>query len=194
MICTVTRIWRLTPALVGGILLGFSGVAVLLRGSVFSVGPAMITGAVATMLGSVSWAAGVVYSRRSHLSGHPLLLSAISLLAGSIQLLTVATVLGEWRGFSFSHVTAKSWLAFGFLVIFGSVITFTAYNWLLEHYSPTLVTTHTFINPVVAVLIGWAVAGEHLTVSAGIATAMIVGAVMLIERGSPAVSELAEEA
>ncbi|HUO35838.1 MAG TPA: EamA family transporter [Candidatus Acidoferrum sp.] len=194
LICAVTRSWRMTPALIGGILLGFTGVAVLLRGSVFSAGPVMITGAIATLFSAISWASGVVYSRRSHLSGHPLLLSAMSLLAGSVQLLLVATLLGEWRGFSLSHVTTRSWLGFGFLVIFGSVITFTAYNWLLEHYSPTLVTTHTFINPVVAVLIGWLVAGERLSLATGIATAMIVGAVVLVQRGSPAVSELAEEA
>jgi drug/metabolite transporter (DMT)-like permease len=193
MICAVTRTWRMTPSLIAGITLGFAGVAVLLRGSLLSSTSGMFLGAVATVFGAISWAAGVVYSRRSHLSGHPLLLSALSLLAGAVQLLLVGTILGEWRGFSFVHVSIRSWLGLGFLVVFGSVIAFTSYNWLLEHFSATLVTTHTFINPVVAVLIGWLIAGERLTLATGIATAMIVGAVVLVERGSPPAGELAEE-
>lgn len=194
MICAVTRNWRMTPSLIAGISLGFAGVAVLLRGSLLSSGSGMFFGSIATIFGAISWGVGVVYSRRSHLSGHPLLLSALSLLAGAVQLLIVGTALGEWRGFSFANVSARSWLGLGFLILFGSVIAFTAYNWLLEHFSATLVTTHTFINPVVAVLIGWLLAGERLTLETGIATAMIVGAVVLVERGSPPAGELAEEA
>ena len=193
MICVVTRNWRMTPALLAGIVLGFSGVALLLRGTILDAGPRTFVGAAVTLCGAGSWAAGVVYSRRSHLSGHPLLLSAMSLLAGSVQLLVLGTVIGEWRGFSLSSVAGKSWLGLAYLIVFGSVITFTAYNWLLERYSPTLVTTHTFINPVVAVLIGWAFAGESLTVTTGIAAAMVVSAVVLVGRGSPPIAEVAEE-
>lgn len=193
MICAVTRNWRMTPALIAGIVLGFSGVALLLRGSIVTAGPRMFAGAAATLMGAMSWGAGVVYSRKSHLSGHPLLLSAMSLLAGSVQLLTVGTIFGEWRGFSLSSVSERSWLGLAYLVVFGSVITFSAYNWLMEHYSPALVTTHTFINPVIAVLIGWLAAGEHVSLSTGIAAAMVVGAVVLVERGSPPMLETAEE-
>src|SRR5260370_8123068 len=95
----------------------------------------------------------MVYSRRSHLSGHPLLLSALSLLAGSVQLLLAGTAVGEYRGFSFASVSLRSWLALGYLILFGSVVAFTAYNWLLEHYSPTLVATHTYVNPIVPALL-----------------------------------------
>jgi drug/metabolite transporter (DMT)-like permease len=84
------------------------------------------------------------------LSGSPLLLSALSLLAGSVMLLATGTLLGEYRGFSFAAVPMRSWLGLGYLVLFGSVIAFTAYNWLLEHYSPTIVATHTYVNPIVA--------------------------------------------
>lgn len=194
MICAVTRTWRMTPSLIAGIFLGFAGVAVLLRDSLYASASGMFVGAIATVFGAISWGAGVIYSRRSHLSGHPLLLSALSLLAGAVQLLLVGTILGEWRSFSLAHVSLRSWLGLGFLILFGSVIAFTAYNWLLEHFSATLVTTHTFINPVVAVLIGWLVAGERLTLATGIATAMIVGAVVLVERGAPPAGEFAEEA
>lgn len=194
MICAVTRNWRMTPSLIAGIALGFAGVAVLLRGSLLSPGNGVFLGAIATVFGAISWGVGVVYSRRSHLSGHPLLLSALSLLSGSGLLLIVGSLLGEWRGFTFANVSLRSWLGLGFLILFGSVIAFTAYNWLLEHFSATLVTTHTFLNPVVAVLMGWLVGGERLTLATWLATAMIVGAVVLVERGAPPAGELAEEA
>jgi drug/metabolite transporter (DMT)-like permease len=70
------------------------------------------------------------------------------------------------------------------LIVFGSVVAFTSYNWLLERYSPTLVATHTYVNPLVAVLLGWAYAGEALTVKVMIATAMVICAVVLVDRGT----------
>ena len=79
------------------------------------------------------------------------------------MLLFTATLAGEAKGFSLAGVTTKSWLALAYLILFGSVVVFTAYNWLLEHYSPTLVATHTYVNPVVAVLLGWAYGGERST-------------------------------
>jgi drug/metabolite transporter (DMT)-like permease len=68
--------------------------------------------------------------------------------------------------------------------VFGSLIAFTSYAWLLEHYSPTLVATHTYINPIIAVLIGWLLAGERLSLNLGIAAAMVIGAVILVQRGT----------
>jgi drug/metabolite transporter (DMT)-like permease len=81
-------------------------------------------------------------------------------------------------------VSTKSWLALGYLIVFGSVIAFTAYNWLLEHYSPTLVATHTYVNPVVAVLLGWAYGGEALSLQVGLAAVLVVLAVVLVDRGT----------
>ncbi len=78
----------------------------------------------------------------------------------------------------------RSWLALGYLIVFGSVVAFTAYNWLLEHYSPTLVATHTYINPIVAVLLGWLLAGEAVTLNVLLSTALVIGAVMLVDRGT----------
>ena len=193
MICAVTRSWKMKPALLAGCLLGLAGVALLLRGTILTAGPKIFEGAAITLFGAVSWGAGVVYSRRSHLSGHPLLLSALSLLAGAGFLITVGTILGEWHGFSLANVSLRSWGGFAFLTIFGSLVTFTAYNWLLERYPPTVVTTHTFINPVVAVLVGWLWAGESLSVSTAISAAMVIGAVILVERGSPPMAVAAEE-
>jgi drug/metabolite transporter (DMT)-like permease len=81
-------------------------------------------------------------------------------------------------------VTARSWEALAYLVVFGSLVAFSAYNWLLERYSPTLVATHTYVNPVVAVLLGWMLAGEKVTLNVGVAAAMVIGAVVLVDRGT----------
>ena len=177
------RQWRLNATLLAGILLGFGGVGLLMGRSALNSGPGVFVGSLAIVLGALSWSVGIVYSRRSHLSGHPLLLSALSLLAGSVQLLLAGTVVGEYRGFSFASFSLRSWLALGYLVLFGSVVAFTAYNWLLEHYSPTLVATHTYVNPIVAVLFGWFFASEVVTLNVLLSAALVIGAVMLVDRG-----------
>ena len=177
------RRWRLNATLLAGILLGFGGVGLLMGRSALNSGPGVFVGSLAVLLGAFAWSVGIVYSRGSHLSGHPLLLSALSLLAGSFQLLLVGTAAGEYRGFSLASVSVRSWLALGYLILFGSVVAFTAYNWLLEHYSPTLVATHTYVNPIVAVLLGWLLAGEAVTPNVLLSTAMVIGAVMLVDRG-----------
>jgi drug/metabolite transporter (DMT)-like permease len=178
------RRWRVSATLLAGVFLGLAGVGLLLGRSLLVSTPGMATGGVAILLGATSWSAGIVYSRRSKLSGSPLLLSALSLLSGAVLLLVAGTLFGEYRGFSFSGVSARSWWALGFLILFGSVIAFTAYNWLLEHFSPTLVATHTYVNPIVAVLLGWWFAREAVTLNELLATGIIIAAVMLVDRGT----------
>lgn len=178
------RVWRINGMLLAGILLGLVGVGILVRGTGLEFGGRGALGPIAVLIGAVAWSMGIIYSRRSKLSGSPLLLSALSLLAGSAMLLTTGTLVGEAKDLSVSHVTLKSWLALGYLILFGSVIAFTAYNWLLEHYSPTLVATHTYVNPMVAVLLGWLYGGEVITLKLGIAAALVVGAVVLVDRGT----------
>ena len=178
------RTWRLNAMLLVGILLGLGGVAMLLRGTGVDPVPGMTLGSVMILVSAFSWSVGIVYSRRSHLSGSPLLLSALSLLSGAVMLLTTATVLGEAKEFVWSRVTPRSWLALAYLILFGSVVAFTAYNWLMEHYSPTFVATHTYVNPVVAVLLGWAYGGEALTMKVALAAALVVAAVVLVDRGT----------
>jgi drug/metabolite transporter (DMT)-like permease len=178
------RKWRSNATLLAGIVLGFAGVGLLMGRSALRAGPGVFVGSLAILFGALSWSVGIVYSRRSHLSGHPLLLTTLSLLAGSLQLLLVGTIAGEYHGFSLASVSMRSWLSLAYLILFGSVVAFTAYNWLLERYSPTLVATHTYVNPVVAVLLGWLIAGEVVTLNVLISTAMVIGAVMLVDRGT----------
>jgi len=178
------RVWRVNGLLLVGILLGLVGVGILVRGTGLEAGGRGAWGPIAVLIGAFSWSVGIIYSRRSKLSGSPLLLSALSLLAGSAMLLTTGALVGEAKDFALSQVTTKSWLALGYLIVFGSIIAFTAYNWLLEHYSPTLVATHTYVNPVVAVLLGWLYGGEVVTLKVAVAAAMVVGAVVLVDRGT----------
>ena len=128
-----TKKWHWNRMLFAGVFLGLAGVAVLITRTAMSSGPGMLVSSLAILVGALSWAAGVVYSRRSKLSGHPLLLSALSLLSGSAMLLTTATIAGESQGFKLASVSTRSWMALAYLILFGSVVAFTAYNWLMEH-------------------------------------------------------------
>jgi len=178
------RTWKLNGMLLTGILMGLVGVGMLVHGTTGATGHRLTIGSIVILIGAFSWSLGIIYSRKSHLSGNPLLLSALSLLSGAVMLLITATIAGEARGFSLAQVTTKSWVALAYLIVFGSVIAFTAYSWLLEHYSPTLVATHTYVNPVVAVILGWAYGGEALTLRVGMAAALVVFAVVLVDRGT----------
>ena len=181
--CATEKRWRMNRLLFSGVALGLGGVALLMGRDVWAAGRDVFLGAMACLIGAISWSAGIIYSRRSHLSGSPLLLSALSLLTGSAMLLTTGTLLGDYRGFTFAMVPMRAWLALAYLVVFGSVIAFTAYNWLLEHYSPTLVATHTYVNPIVAVVLGWWLANEHVSFNVMVSAGMVVAAVYLVDRG-----------
>ena len=141
-------------------------------------------GRIAVLVGAFAWSVGIIYSRRSHLSGNPLLLSALSLLSGAVMLLATGTSGRECRGFALGQVTTKSWFAFGYLILFGSVVAFTAYNWLLEHFSPTLVATHTYVIQSSRCCWVGRFGGEALTLKVSLAAAMVVGAVVLVDRGT----------
>jgi drug/metabolite transporter (DMT)-like permease len=183
MACAAEKRWRMNGYLLAGVVVGIAGVALLLGRDVWSAGSGVFLGAIACLVGAISWSAGIIYSRRSHLSGSPLLLSALSLLAGSVMLLATGSLLGEYRGFTLHSVPMRSWLALAYLIVFGSVIAFTAYNWLLEHYSPTLVATHTYVNPIVAVLLGWWFASEQISLNVVLSAGMVIAAVFLVDRG-----------
>ncbi|MGB7436693.1 MAG: EamA family transporter [Candidatus Acidiferrum sp.] len=185
------RTWKLNGMLLAGILMGLVGVGILVGNTTGAPGHQLLTGSLVILFGAFAWSCGIIYSRRSHLSGNPLLLSALSLLAGAVMLLVTGTLTGEAHGFSVSQVSRKSLLALAYLIVFGSVIAFSTYNWLLEHYSPTLVSTHTYVNPVVAVLLGWAYGGEALTLRVGLAAALVVLAVVLVDRGTNRLHHLA---
>ena len=168
-----------------GLAAGVVGVAIL-TGAELSAKNASLLGMLAVLTGSLSWAAGVVISPKLRLPTDALARTAVPLVCGAVMLLATAGITGEFRGLHWSAVSLKSLMGLGYLIVFGSIVAFTAYTWLLQRYPPALVATHTYANPVVAVLLGWLLASESLTVRVAVACVAILGAIVLIRRGERA--------
>jgi drug/metabolite transporter (DMT)-like permease len=175
-----------------GLGLGVVGVA-MLTGAELTVKGSSLVGLLAVLLGSLSWSLGVVVSPRLNLPSDALGRTALPTICGALLLLIAAGVTGEFRETHWSSITARSIFGLGYLITFGSVIAFTAYTWLLQRVPPTLVATHTYANPVVAVLLGWFLAHEPLTLRVVLASVAILGAIVLIRRGERAVAIKAPE-
>jgi drug/metabolite transporter (DMT)-like permease len=139
-----------------------------------------LLGSFGILVGASSWASGAIYSRVAKLPRSPFITGGLQLLFGGMLLIIMSFILGEWSDFNFSQVVVRSWLGLMYLVVFGSIITFSAYTWLLTVTSATRISTHTFINPVVAVLAGWAFGGEALTKGMLIAAVLIIISVYLV--------------
>lgn len=169
-----------------GLAIGTTGV-VILTGVELSSKDATLLGLLAVLLGSLSWSAGVVISPKLKLPTDALARTAVPLVCGAVMLLTTAAITGEFHGLHWSAISLKSIFGLGYLIVFGSIVAFTAYTWLLQRCPPTLVATHTYANPVVAVLLGWLLASEPLTARVAFASVAILGAIVLIRRGERAV-------
>jgi len=164
-----------------GLVLGLAGIVLLVGpGELAGGSHANSVGAAALMVSSLSWATGSLYSRRARLPASSLLATAMEMLAGGALLLVAGSVTGEWTQLKLSQVSPRSTLSLGYLVIFGSLVGFTAYTWLLRVARPALVSTYAYVNPVVAVFLGWALGGESLTPWTILAALIIVIAVVLI--------------
>ncbi len=172
--------WRVTL----GLLLGFAGVTLLVRPGA-SGGTIDPLGAGVLLVASFSWAWGSLASRRLPLPRSPLLTTGMEMLAGGVLLLAVSLLAGEPAAFDPSAVTTRSLLGFGYLIAFGSLVGFTAYIWLLRAAPPALVGTYAYVNPIVAVFLGWAFAGEPLTARTLVAAAVIVAGVAVITARRP---------
>ena len=168
-----------------GLAVGVMGVAIL-TGVELSRKDASLIGLAAVLTGSLSWSAGVVISPKLKLPTDALARTAVPLVSGAVMLLAAAALTGEFQALHWSRVSLKSVLGLGYLITFGSIVAFTAYTWLLQRCPPTVVATHTYANPVVAVLLGWLLAGEALTPRVGLASVAILGAIMLIRKGESA--------
>ena len=162
-----------------GLVLGLVGVAVLIKPDPVHPHGSLI-GTLVVLVGSLSWSAGIVMSRRSRLAGDPLMMTTLSLLSGAAMLLLVSWLTGEARGFHPADVSLRSLYGLLYLIVFGSLVAFTALNWLLERCSPTLVITHSYVNPIVALLLGWALAGERIDLSVLLAAFLVVSAIVLV--------------
>ena len=175
---------RPTPALACGVAVGIAGIALLLGPDAIPPGdrpPAIYI--IAIFLSSISWWTGSFYSKHV-MSGTPLLqASSMQMLCGSASMLLTGVILGEGRGFHLSAVSAHSWEAFAYLATVGSIVVFPVYVWLLEHSTPASVSTFAYVNPVIAVFLGWLILGEPLNARIIVAAAIIIGAVAVITIG-----------
>ncbi len=165
----------------GGVLLGVGGVVVLVSSNDLGGGvPFNRLGALVLVLASLSWSLGSIYSRSAPLPQSPLLLTAMEMLCGGGLLLLAGLVSGEWSRLDVGGITVLSVLSLAYLIVFGSLIAFSSYVWLLKVSTPARVSTYAFVNPMVAVLLGVLVAGEPFGGRTLAATVIIIGAVVLI--------------
>ena len=164
-----------------GLAAGLIGVGLLVSPEALAAGSHQLLGSSAILLGAVSWALGIRYAATASLPRDPFVRTATTLLCGAALLLTTSLATGEMTRFEPSQLSSRSLLGLAYLIVFGSVVAFSAYTWLLERCSPTLVATHTYVNPVIAVLLGWAFAGEPLTPRVLGATALILAAVVFLK-------------
>jgi drug/metabolite transporter (DMT)-like permease len=175
---------RPTRKVVIGLVIGFVGVWLLVSGSstndIAGDGGRQWLGIIAVLVASVSWAAGSVYGLRGEVPNSSALAAGMQMIGGSISLLIVGTLKGEWSEFDPTAVSSASMIGVGYLIIFGSLIGYTAYSWLLKNASPSMVATYAYVNPVVAVILGWLIAGEAMTAQMLIGAGVIVGSVVLI--------------
>jgi len=192
------RTQRLTVRLSLALLIGIGGVGVLMSRAL-NLGGAPIDklGAVALIFASISWSIASVLARKLPLPSSKVMSSGAQMLTGGIFLAIVAGALGEFRNFDPWAVSRGAWLALLYLIVAGSIIGFTAYVWLIHHESPTKVGTYAYVNPIVAVLVGYFLGGEELTTRTILGTLLVLISVVVITTTpakKPAETLLAEDA
>ena len=177
----VLRTQRLTVRLALALLIGLGGVAVLMSHSL-NLGGAPIdpVGAVALIVASVSFSVSSALARKLPLPSSKVMSSGAQMLAGGVFLVLTAATLGEFHDFHPETVSRGAWLSLLYLIVAGSIIGFTAYVWLIDHVSPTRVGTYAYVNPVVAVLLGYFLGGEALGLRTILGTLFVLISVLVI--------------
>jgi drug/metabolite transporter (DMT)-like permease len=172
---------KLTVRLATSLFIGLAGVAILMSRTLnFGGAPIDARGAIALIIASIGWAVASSLLRKLPLPTSKVLSSASQMLAGGIFLFITAAALGEFHNFHPQNVSREAWLSLLYLIIFGSIIAFTAYVWLIHHESPTKVSTYAYVNPVVAVLLGYFLAAEPLGLRTILGSALILASVIVI--------------
>jgi drug/metabolite transporter (DMT)-like permease len=172
---------RPNGAVLVGLILGFVGIIVLVGpSSAGGHGNVAPVGAIVLILGSLSWAIGSFWSRDAQLPESGLLTTGMEMLGGGALLMIVAALSGEFAQLDVHAISKASAIGLLYLVTFGSLLGFTSYIWLLDKVSPARLGTYAYVNPLVAVMLGWAIAGERLSIRTGIAAAIVICAVALI--------------
>ena len=175
------RTQRLTLRLALALLIGIGGVAVLMSRALNVGGtPIDLVGAVALIIAAMSWSVSSALSRRLPLPASKVMSSGAQMLAGGVFLTLTAAVLGEFRNFHPSSVSRGAWFSLLYLIVAGSIVAFTAYVWLIHHELPTKVGTYAYVNPVVAVLVGYFLGGEALGLRTMLGTLLVLTSVVVI--------------
>lgn len=172
---------RPRAGVMAGIAMGLLGMVLLIGPSALGLDrPLNLLGVSILLSATLAWALGSIYSRHTHLPESPLMLTGMEMLMGGVFLFGMSLVLGEWNHFQFVQVTTASWLALLYLVLLGSFLGFTAYVYLLQVTTPAKASTYAYVNPVVAVFLGWALNGETITPLTVVASGIIVAGVAII--------------
>ena len=173
------------PRVIAGVAVGIGGLAILIGPSLAAPGSGVdLLGVGALALAALTWSGGALYSRRAALPAAPARATGMQMIAGAVLSLGIGFVLGEHHRVSLAAITPSSVVAIAYLVVAGALVGFSAYLWLMRVSVPSRVATHAYVNPVVAVLLGWAILGEAFTMRTGVAMGVIVIAVVLIVTGA----------
>jgi drug/metabolite transporter (DMT)-like permease len=170
-----------------GLILGFIGLLFLVNQEQLSIKgfeQYFGLGVVFMLLASIAWSAGVIYSVRNPLPYSTAKVSSIQMMSGGIISLILSLLLGEWGQFDSSKISNNALWGFGYLLFGGSILGFLVFTWVSKKASPTLVSTYSYVNPLVALFLGWLILGEKLSVNIIISAVFIVTAVILITFGT----------
>lgn len=177
----ILRTQRLTFRLALALLVGIGGVAVLVSRSLgFGEAPIDRAGAMALVVAAISWSIASALTRKLPLPASKAMSSGAQMLAGGIMLALAAAIFGEFRGFHIQAVSRGAWFALAYLIVAGSIVGFTAYVWLIHHESPTKVGTYAYVNPVVAVIVGYFLGGETVGPRTLFGTTLVLVSVIVI--------------
>lgn len=186
---TVLEVWPFKRAGLGvrvivGLLFGLIGVAILVAPTGDQLSAIHPVGAAMLFFAALSWSVGSLLSRSARPPAHPLMAAAMQMLAGGSVLVLWATLAGEWSEFSLAEVSLRSVAAMAYLITFGSILALGCYVWLLRVTTASAVSTYAFVNPLVALWLGWAIAGESIGARVWLATVLIVGGVAVLQGSS----------
>ena len=164
-----------------GLIVGFGGIYLLVGPTDLSGGLQFdALGTILLVIAAFLWSLGSIYSRSADLPKSALMMTGGEMLAGSIPIFLVSLLFGEWRTFNIAQVSSESWIALLYLITFGSMVGFVAYIWLLQNAPISLVATYAYVNPLVAVLLGYWFAQEELTARILVGAVIIIGSVIFI--------------
>lgn len=171
---------RPTSTTIAALLLGFAGVTWLAAPWQTGQGAIAPAGILAILAACISWSIGSIYSRHARHGAEPLVSASLQMISGGAGLILVAWLHGDLGRLDLSAVSARSWTAFTYLVVMGSLVGFSTFVWLMKHSTPARVSTYAYVNPIVAVFLGWLVLGEPITPRTLVASAIILASVALI--------------